>query len=385
MQQNNSIVVNFTGDVSFTGIFKQKLMRNEEIFDSEIIKIFKEAEENIVNLEGPTTDNTNFLRNNGKVVSPYCSIEYLLKRNICNFNLANNHTFDNGISGFRDTKRAIGENKGNFFGAGENIKEASMPLLLNVKGIKIAILGISHKEGMLANIYSPGVFCAKSNFNRIKCILGELKKTNDWVILNYHGGEEYTTIPMPSRRKFLRRFSKLECDLVIAHHPHVFQGYEKYKGKYIFYSLGNFVFDIPQHKNIQYIRRTGILSLSFSKTEIEFKIIPANINLESGNIEYGRMDFINTVEELSSKINHSDYFKFWIKDANRTFFKSNQVRVNQSHQTPRRYKPLFQIMMDKGSLKRLLFLFTSPNKRPIIFGLILFKLFNFFKLIDEKP
>lgn len=385
MGVRSSVKINFTGDISFTGNFKQKLNKDVEIFDLEIKKVFSEADVNIINLEGPTTENTNFTRNNGKVVSPYCSIEYLTNRNIRNFNLANNHTFDNGISGFKDTKKGIQENGGRFFGAGENIEEASKPLLLDVNGLKIAMIGIAHKEGMLAGTNSPGVFCSRSNLLKIKKILKELKRTNDWVILNYHGGEEYTTIPMPSRRRFLRRLSKFDCDLIIAHHPHIFQGYEKYCEKYIFYSLGNFVFDIPQHKNIQFINKTGILSFSLTKEKIEFKIIPVHINVELGLLEYGSNDFIKDFSILSSRINDRDYFKFWIIDAYRAFFQSNLNKKDQKGQMARRHKSIFELIRDKSSFQRLFLLFSSPNKRPLIFGAILFKIFEKLGLIHEKP
>ena len=381
----HNVKINFTGDISFTGSFKQKVTKNIEIFDTEIKKIFSDADLNIINLEGPTTDNTNFFRNGGKVVSPYCSIEYLTKRNIRNFNLANNHTFDNGISGFRDTKKGIEENGGSFFGAGENIEEASKPLLLRRNGIKIAMIGVAHKEGMLASKKSSGVFCSKSNLFKIKKLLKELKNKNDWVILNYHGGEEYTTIPMPSRKRFLRKLSKFDCDLIIAHHPHVFQGYEKYNGKYIFYSLGNFVFDIPQHKNIQFIDKTGILSFNFTKESLEFTVIPVNIDAELGLLKRSSDDFIETVNVLSSKIDHPKYFRFWIKDAYRTFFKSNRNKKGQHDQIARRHKSVFQLIRDVDAFKRLLFLLLSPNKRPIIFGAFLFKISKKLGIINEKP
>ena len=59
----------------------------------------------------------------------------------------------------------------------------------------------------------------------------------------YHGGDEFFHVPMPYIRKQLKGYLDWGCDIVVAHHPHVVQGYEMLGKKAIFYSLGNFIFD----------------------------------------------------------------------------------------------------------------------------------------------
>jgi len=58
-----------------------------------------------------------------------------------------------------------------------------------------------------------------------------------------HWGDEYTLNSNDFQKKVARSFIDVEADLVIASHPHVIQESEIYKGKYIYYSLGNYIFD----------------------------------------------------------------------------------------------------------------------------------------------
>lgn len=63
------------------------------------------------------------------------------------------------------------------------------------------------------------------------------------VIVSFHFGEEYQSKSNSIQKFWAKLAIDSGADLVIGHHPHVIQEIEKYKGKYIAYSLGNFVFD----------------------------------------------------------------------------------------------------------------------------------------------
>lgn len=64
-------------------------------------------------------------------------------------------------------------------------------------------------------------------------------------ILFEHWGNEYINRPSIAQRKFAHWLLDSGFDLIIGMHPHVLQGYEDYNGKRVYYSLGNFVFDMP--------------------------------------------------------------------------------------------------------------------------------------------
>lgn len=64
-------------------------------------------------------------------------------------------------------------------------------------------------------------------------------------IVFVHWGNEFINRPSSQQKRFAHWLVDVGFDMVIGMHPHVLQGYEQYQGKYIFYSLGNFVFDMP--------------------------------------------------------------------------------------------------------------------------------------------
>ncbi|WP_299186431.1 CapA family protein [uncultured Aquimarina sp.] len=372
---NQNLKFNFSGDLSCTGVFHNAVKKNVEIFDKEIIDTLNVADYNIVNLEGPTTNKKNYYRNNGLVISPYETIEYLVNRNITCFNLANNHLFDNGIEGYTDTINAITKNSGKKFGGGKNLEEAIKPLLFNKNGISIAMIGLSHEEGMIASNTQAGVFCIKNNFTRIKRIAKKLKQENDWVIINYHGGEEFTRIPMPSRKKLLRKLTSTKADIIIAHHSHVMQGYEVYNNKHIFYSLGNFVFDIEPHRTVNFIELSALLQITFSKTTYNFIFTPTKIDLEKSRVSKGREDFVETIENLSNKIKYN-YYKNWFQEAHRAFFNAHKKVPNSSVLRGKRHQSFKGLLFQKDTIKKFLNLILSENKRPLFLGALLYKVIN---------
>lgn len=78
---------------------------------------------------------------------------------------------------------------------------------------------------------------------RLESALRLAREQADFVVVSMHGGLEYSRKPTELQTDFARRAIDQGADMVIGAHPHWTQGIETYRGKYIFYSLGNFVFD----------------------------------------------------------------------------------------------------------------------------------------------
>ena len=205
---NNILKISFVGDTSFTGIFYDKLLEGEEIFNLNILNQIKSTDYFICNLEGPATNKVNYLRSDINVVNPPNSIDYLKKRSINIFNLANNHVFDCGFEGFQDTLERLVSLDLLYFGAGKNIAEASKILYLKKNNIIVSLIGIGQNEGLLAGKNSEGIFSV-NYFNLLKEKVYEASNNSDWVIVNYHGGEEYTLYPSPEKRKFLNKIASI--------------------------------------------------------------------------------------------------------------------------------------------------------------------------------
>lgn len=366
-----SVKLGFVGDINFGGVFYKKCEKNETIFNDEIIKIFSQQDLLICNFEGPATYAKNLENRMARVVSPPNSVSYLAKYGFNIFNLANNHMFDCSLEGFLDTKKLI-ENAGcSYFGSGENLDEASSLLYKTVNGIRFAFIGVSHNEGLIATKDLAGVFCKDNNFPLIKKRVEEARKNADWIILNYHGGEEFTTIPMPSRRRLFKKFLKLDIDLLIAHHSHTFQGYEKVGNKFVFYSLGNFVFDLDAHKSIEYIDNSAVLSMEFEKDSLTYTFYPTVIDRVDGMIKEGDANFIEHIDKISD---FRKYYTSWFKDANRSYNQPLQISKRKSTKKNRKRT------IDK--VHRIFSILKNPNRRELIISSYLYQFY--IKLTGRK-
>ena len=166
--------------------------------------------------------------------------------------LANNHVFDYGIRGFRDTLATLRRSGIRTVGAGLSLEEAVAPLKVVVKGTRITVLNFSEGEDLTASRGGPGV-CGWE-IERLLPLIRRAKRRGDFVIAVGHAGLEYIPFPPPYVVRAYRALSEAGADCVVGHHPHVPQGLEVRDGRLIAYSLGNFVFFQPYEL---YYRRTG--------------------------------------------------------------------------------------------------------------------------------
>ena len=223
------MTLTFTGDISITGTFVEKVKENTEIFSPDILSYLKKNDFVIGNLEGPTTNYNKFINYNTPLKSPLNTVNYLKKRNIEIFNLANNHILDYTEKGLKDTLNELKKENCNHFGAIISHNKKITPLVIEKNNVSIALFGIAKTNPSKTG--NAQVF-SSDNFRLLKKQIDLYKKQVDFVIINFHGGEEYTLYPSPVKRKLLKKLAKLKnVDCVIAHHSHTFQGYEKYKIK----------------------------------------------------------------------------------------------------------------------------------------------------------
>lgn len=234
----------FCGDVVNT---KSK----ENFIDSQLETIIKSCDFAVCNLEAPIQhENMQKIKKAG----PYLyqareSIKYLKEKgfNICS--LANNHIYDYGQKGLEYTIREIISNGMDFIGAGLNFENAYLPKILEKNNIKIGLLAACENEfGCLYEEKNRGGY-AWLLHHRMEDNIRALKTQSDFVVLVAHAGVEDIDIPIKEWRDKYRRFCDIGVDVVVGHHPHVPQGFERYKNSLIFYSLGNFYFDTSFFEN----------------------------------------------------------------------------------------------------------------------------------------
>jgi Bacterial capsule synthesis protein PGA_cap len=149
-------------------------------------------------------------------------------------NLANNHSFDYGADGQRQTLMALTAGHVAFTGLPGDVR------VLERRGVRVAFVGFSTYR------WTPSM-------DEPYALIDQAKAIADVVVVLFHAGAEgsdRTAVPLGretafgedrgDERSFAHRAIDAGADLVLGSGPHVIRGLETYKGRLIAYSLGNF-------------------------------------------------------------------------------------------------------------------------------------------------
>jgi gamma-polyglutamate biosynthesis protein CapA len=262
LNEKKSIKILFLGDMMFDRYIREiGQKKGYQYFFEKIRDQLKDVDLAIANLEGPITDNPS--------VSLRTAVEekghfiFTFDKSICNtlasnniklVNIGNNHILNFGQDGLTQTRANLTKANINYFGDfGENSAYTA-----DINGYKIGFINY--------NQFSPG------SFLRTLENIENLDKQSDMLILYTHWGVEYQTHSTESIRELGHKFIDSGADLVIGSHPHVVEEKEEYKGHWIYYSLGNFVFDQYFSKNT---KKGLAVEMNISPEKIiEFQDVP---------------------------------------------------------------------------------------------------------------
>ena len=229
--------------IFFAGDFCSKPSTSRITVSDELKKLIQSCDLKVVNFEVPLRPDVNLPpQSREKFFQNDDAPDFLRVLGFNLFSQANNHAFDWGDEGYKKTKAALGNAA---FGAG-TYEEAYKVKVLEIKGVKIGFLALSFAayKGVFENATNHnGLGCAYINDLRVNHDIMEAKKHVDYLFILPHDGIEYIDVPLPETIARYRDFIDYGADGVIGTHPHCPQGWEEYKGKPVFYSLGNFLFN----------------------------------------------------------------------------------------------------------------------------------------------
>lgn len=201
------------------------------------------------NLENPVSSSRKVSGNAITFRADSAFVEVLKQSGFNIFNLANNHILDCGPRAIIDTRTILAANGLAAVGAGRSRDEAGAATILRKRGVRCAFLAYVHVPGFGIRSADDSPRPAFADSAGIREGIARARSEADIVIVSFHWGVEYTPRPTREQVDFAHLSIESGADLVIGHHPHVIQSIEKYRGKFILYSLGNFVFD--QHVQLQ--------------------------------------------------------------------------------------------------------------------------------------
>ena len=271
-KQSDTVTITFTGDCTLGGYKGQGTSGNyNEYFDNygadyffdSVRDIFKSDDLTFINLEGPITSRQTTVNKQFPISCRPEHIDILTNSSIEVCSLANNHTLDCGVDGLNDTISTLADNNIGFC-YNENIS------IHNIDGIKVACLaynGWNTDKELMTNIENNIKSCKNSGVS-IVCIM-------------FHWGNERENYSNSVQETLAHHAVDCGADIVIGNHPHVMQGIEKYNGKTILYSLGNFTFGAnknPKDKDTFIFQQEFIVNVEGAIEYGNETIIPCSIS-----------------------------------------------------------------------------------------------------------
>lgn len=272
------------------------------LLGSSIFNLFMEADFSIINLEGPLTSSKKKQEKIGPVIkAEKDTIKGIRNIGVKAVALANNHITDYLDQGYEDTIETLKENGIQFVGAGRSEKNIISHLSLVLGSKRICIYNVSEIFFNAADTVHAGVNLYDEY--RVCNEIRELKNNHDYVIVIYHGGAEYFPYPTPQTRKRFHRMADCGADFITAQHTHCIGCEEYYKGAYLLYGQGNFLF---AKQSVKPMTKEGfVLEFVFGeKVEIIKHYVELQDNACLVEKEYPQLcEFI----ERSQKIDDEDY------------------------------------------------------------------------------
>lgn len=292
--------------------FNDIILKDPEAVYGNLLPVMRASDLRIANLECPLCDNETPVWKSGTVLKG--EVEHVHGLTRVPFEvvtLGNNHVFDHGVEAFEKTLDLLRDKGIQTVGAGMTSGDAKKPLVLDVNGIRIALISFSEGEDLTASDGGPGVFGWE--VDEVVDTINAVKTTTDIIVIICHCGVEYIPFPPPYVANAFQRIVDAGAHLVIGHHPHVPQGVQIYKNSPICYSLGNFVF--YQHTDLLYRKQGFLVKAGLAKgAVVNLELIPYGIQdqglrlLEDGE----RKEFLDRLEMVSTPLeNFKGIDKAW--------------------------------------------------------------------------
>lgn len=286
--------VNFDQSTSFDAFYQMK--NDPGYFFQKVKDIFTADDLTVANMEGTLTTSNDRQQKTFAFKGDPSYTEILTQGGVEATNLANNHSHDYGDQSYEDTIQYLEA-------AGITTFGYDRTAVMDVKGIKVGLIGI---------------YELKDGLGRQQQVIDTIQAVKDQgaqvIIVSFHWGTEKSNIPDDIQKTLAHLAIDQGADLVVGHHPHVLQGIEKYQGKNIVYSLGNFCFGgnkNPSDKDTMIFQQTFTVENGELVEDDVTNIIPCSLSSESGYNNYQPMVLegsekervLQKIEEFSAALN----------------------------------------------------------------------------------
>ena len=232
-------------------------------FFQNVREILSADDLSIINMEGTLTESTDRQEKTFAFKGDPKYTQILTEGSVEAANLANNHSKDYGEQSYIDTIQYLES-------AGITTFGYDRTAVMEIKGVKVGLVGIY--------VLADGMGRQQQVIDNIQAVKNQGAQV---VIVSFHWGTEKSNYPDDTQKTLAHTAIDSGADLVLGHHPHVLQGIEKYKGKNIVYSLGNFCFGgnrNPSDKDTMIFQQTFTFENGILVQDDVTNIIPCSVS-----------------------------------------------------------------------------------------------------------
>lgn len=259
------------GDVNLGRSVGQRILGGDTLYAfRDVLEVLRAADLVFVNLESQVTEQggqTVHPKNNLIFCAPPAAADALRQAGIDVVSTANNHAFDYGRRGLRETVEHLDRAGIAWTGTSPDSVAEFPPTIVERDSIRIGFVAFTETVNLRGRWKGRiAVFDSLLAAQSIR----SLRDRVDIVVASYHGGREYGGQPGRATRSHLRWLAESGADIVLGHHPHVPYGIERWNDAWLLPSLGNFVFGQPQHfwtqiglaARFRFMRNAGSVSIA---------------------------------------------------------------------------------------------------------------------------
>jgi len=204
--------------------------------------------------------------------------------------VAGNHALDFGVLALSDTVDALRNAGIQMCGVGASLAHAREPAIVEARGRRVAVLSYSSilPVGYAAERARAGcapiraythfhhvepdqpgtpprvlTFTDQGDLDALVADVTSARERADIVLISIHWGLHFTRATLADYQRVVAHAAiDAGAHAILGHHPHVLKAIEMYRGRPIFYSLGNFAIEQPHVFNADIQREQSFKDIS---------------------------------------------------------------------------------------------------------------------------
>jgi poly-gamma-glutamate synthesis protein (capsule biosynthesis protein) len=271
-----SVTLAFAGDVHFTGRTARLLSDPATAFGP-VASVLRAADFTAVNLETAVTSRGTPQPKTYHFRTGPSAFTALRDAGVDLVTMANNHVLDYGPVGLADTLAAAKAARFPYVGIGADAAAAWAPYVTTVKGMRIAVIGVSQvaelASSWVATASRPGEANA-TDLGRTLAAVRAARRLAPTVVVFMHWGTEGQACPDPGQLSLARKLAAAGAGIIVGAHAHMLQGSGWLGRTFVAYGMGNFLW----WEN-SYSTATGVLELTLHPhAPLTARFIPAVVS-----------------------------------------------------------------------------------------------------------